>query len=102
MYNPSEDVEAMRWIDKYVRRVVRDELNSMGIPRLFISGVVNATRVVSGKTYADVYLNGSSTLTTNVPVNPDIVSNITANTPVWVFAINFNNLDLYVAMRKLA
>lgn len=95
-------MEAIRWLDKYVRKAIRDELNKMGIPRLFIPGVVQSVTSVNGKTYANVYLNGSSTATTNVPVNPDIAANVTANTPVWVLAVNFNNLDLYVIARKLA
>jgi hypothetical protein len=98
----SDMIEIQRWLDKMVRNVIKQELNKMGIPRLLIPGVVQSVYKNGNNTYANVYLNGSSTASSNIPVNPDIASNVTANTPVWVMAVNFDQRDLYVLARKLA
>jgi hypothetical protein len=101
---PSADnVKLLQWLDRHIEKAIQDKLNEMGIPRLFVPGVVKqVTTDANGNHFADVYLNGSTTASTNIPVNPDIAANITANTPVWVVNINFNNLDMYVLARKLA
>lgn len=101
-YHPAETADIMRYLDKSIRRIVKDELNKMGIPRLFISGVVKSVYKNGNNTFADVYLNGSSIASTNIPVNPDIASNVTANSPVWVICVNFSQIDLFVIARKLA
>ncbi len=98
----SDDMDSIRYIHEYIDNRIEAKLNELGIPRLFKAGMVNATRVTNGHTFADVYINGSTVLSTNIPVNPDIAANVTANTPVWVIAINFNGLDLFVLARKLA
>lgn len=98
----ADNVQAIKWLTEMVNNIVDRKLRQMGIPNLFMSGVVNATRVTNGHTFADVYINGSTKLSTNIPVNPDIVANVTANTPVWVIAINFNSIDMFVIARKLA
>jgi hypothetical protein len=98
----ADDVAIIRNLDAYVRNTIRDELKKLGVPCFCFYGTVSAVRTANGKTYADVMLNGSSTASTNIPVNPDIAANVTAGTPVIVMAMNFNTKDLYVMARKLA
>jgi hypothetical protein len=100
--NSSDMMEIQRWLDKTVRKMVKQELNKMGVPRLLLTGVVQSVYKNGNNTYANVYLNGDPTISTNIPVNPDIAANVTANTPVWVMAVNFDQRDLYVLARKLA
>lgn len=96
---------AIRWIEDYINTRIDQKLREMGIPQLLIPGVVKTISQIpasSGKYFADVYLNGSATASTNIPVSPDIAANVAVNTPVWIIAVNFNNLDMFVLARKLA
>lgn len=102
MGKKAEHMDTIRWIERYIDDAINQKLKSLGIPNFMKSGVVSATRITNGHTFADVYINGSATASTNIPVNPDIVANVAVNTPVWVVAVNFNGLDLFVLARKLA
>ncbi|WP_156900217.1 hypothetical protein [Alicyclobacillus contaminans] len=95
-------MDAIRWLEQYIDNAIDKRLRDLGIPRLLIPGVVQSVTTSNGNTFANVFLNGSTTAATNIPVNPDIAANVTANTPVWVMCVNFNNLDMFVLARKLA
>ncbi|WAH35054.1 hypothetical protein [Alicyclobacillus dauci] len=102
MQAKADRAKAIKWLHQLIDDRVNQRIRELGMPGFLISGVVSTTRVTNGNTFADVYLNGSAVSSTNIPVNPDIAANVTANTPVWVLQVNFNSLDLYVLARKLA
>jgi hypothetical protein len=101
----ADNLDAIKWLQQTIDSRIDQKFRQMGIPNLYIPGVVKVISQIpasSGKYFADVYLNGSTIAATNIPVNPDIAANVAVSTPVWVLRVNFDQADLYVAMRKLA
>lgn len=92
----------MQWRKQTVQQMIKSELDNMGIPRLFVYGVIKSITVTGqsgGLSVADVYLNGASTASTNIPVNPDIALTLKAGDPVWVIRVNFDSRDMFVLSR---
>lgn len=82
--------------------MISKRLEDLGIPRLFVYGVIKSITVSGqsgGLSVADVYLNGATTASTNIPVNPDVAPHLSAGDPVWVIRVNFDSRDMFVLCR---
>lgn len=102
MPNKADLAQAMQWRKQQTEQIVNNELAKLGIPRLFVYGVIKSITVAGqsgGLSVADVYLNGATTASTNIPVNPDVAPHLSAGDPVWVIRVNFDSRDMFVLCR---
>gem|GEM_PF-4062953 len=94
--------KANKFLRELLNKMISKHLTKMGIPQLFSFGIIKSITPSGARgelSVADVYLNGSTTAATNIPVNPDIAYGLEVGDPVWVTNINFNSADKYVIAR---
>ena len=99
----AEDRSAMNKLGDWVRALVGSETRDMRRPMYSAGKLATApaeTVLGNGKWRANVYIDGQTTATPNVPVNPAIASGLAIGNEVLVLNVNGNPADRIVFLKR--
>lgn len=99
----AEDRSAMNKFMNWVLGFVRSDMKDLRRPMFSAGKLATApaeTVSGNGKWRANVYIDGQTTATPNVPVNPAIASSLAIGNEVLVLNVNGNPADRIVDMKR--